>query len=474
MNGGVKIVDEFLSGIYMEVFKKWILLQKNPKLSMQLSKDQKNITIKNKYSESHIVFYNQNIIELTVTNISKKEVEFYLHFQIKNIKHAVGLFNEMLHTIDTLTNKPSLKVLLCCTSGLTTGYFADKIKKVVKILNLDIHVDAISYNNLYKVGQEYDMIMLAPQISYMYAKTCEILKNQIVLNTPPAIFAKYDVKKMLSLIEKERNYKKIIPVNHHQPLNIKDIRAIGVKTLCLALIRNSKRVHIVYRLYDEENDILEDNEIIKPTLSIQDYYDVIDSMLVLYADIKVIGICTPGIIQKDRICSLGLDGLEEINIEQDFTSKYKQQFFFNNDANTIALGYYSCQEDVSSLSFIFQPVSSYAGSGHIVNHQLLLGYHHIAGEIQYLPLSYSKNVLELHQTPQGALEALTKTICGMIGFLDPELIVICCVMITDKAELKREVEKYIPKEYIPKIILIDYLQEYMLLGTLLLCHYDKV
>ena len=109
----------------------------------------------------------------------------------------------MLETIKQLTNKPALKVLLCCTGGLTTGYFADRINQITKLLNIDVQVSAVSYNNLYKASEDYDMIMLAPQISYMYAKVCEILKNKIVLNIPPAIFAKYDVKEILNLVDQE-------------------------------------------------------------------------------------------------------------------------------------------------------------------------------------------------------------------------------------------------------------------------------
>lgn len=463
-------MDEFLREIYTDVFKQWILFQQRENLQIFLSEDKDIITIKNKYSESSVCFYEQSIIEFTVHNIYKNAVEFYLHYQIKNMKHAIELFNEMLMSINQLKNKPMLRVLLSCTGGLTTGYFADRINEVTKLLNMDIHVDAISYNNLYKVGEEYDMILLAPQISYMYAKTREILKNQIVLKIPPVIFAKYDVKKVLSFIEEERNSKKISILNNHKPLKAKDMKPFGVKTLCLALIRNSKRVHIVYRLYDEENNSLVNNEIIKPTLTIQDYYDVIDSILVLYPDVKVIGLCTPGIIRGGHICSMGIDGLQEIDIERDFTSKYKQKFSFSNDANTIALGYYSSQDNCSSLSFIFQPVTSFSGMGHIVNDQLIVGYHHIAGEVQYLPLSYSKDILELHHSPEGALEAMAKTIVSIISFIDPEIIVICCFMITSIDELKKEIGKYIPKEYIPKLVLIDYLQEYMLLGTLLLSH----
>ncbi|MEG0275796.1 MAG: ROK family protein [Coprobacillus sp.] len=466
-------MDEFLIEIYAEVFKKWILMQKKDNIQISLSDDNNIILIKTKYSESEIHFYEMNIIEFSVKNLDKNELEFYLHFQIKNIKHVVDLFNEMFETIYKLTSKPTLKVLLTCTGGLTTGYFADRINEVALLLDMDIHVDAVNYMNLYKVGEEYDMIMLAPQISYMYAKTCGILKDKNVVKIPPAVFAKYDVKKVLAIIEEERNFKKISLDQTHIPLKAKRLRHTGVKTLSLALIRNSNRIHIVYRLYDEDNEILENNEIIKPTLSIQDYYAVIDSLLAKYPDIAVIGLCSPGIIHDGYLNSMGIAGIEEIDFERDFTSRYTQKFIFNNDANTIALGYYSSQDDCSSLAFVFQPVASFSGAGYIINDQLIIGHQHLAGEVQYLPLSYSKNVLELHQTPDGALEAMAKTIVSIISFMDPQIIVVCCFMLTSIDELRKETAKYIPKQYIPKIVFIDYLQEYMLLGTLLLCHQNQ-
>ena len=48
--------------------------------------------------------------------------EFYLHFQMKNMKHALELFNEMLEIIQTLVNRPQVKILLSCSGGLTTGF----------------------------------------------------------------------------------------------------------------------------------------------------------------------------------------------------------------------------------------------------------------------------------------------------------------------------------------------------------------
>lgn len=462
-------MDKFLADIYLECFKMWILSQGNEQCRISLH-DDKTIKIMTQYSESTICFYPNQIVEFNVTNKFKNEVELYLHFQFKNMKHTRKLFNEMYETIQKLIKKPVVKVLLCCSGGLTTGYFAQKINEAASLLSINIEVDAIAYDYLYEVGDGYDVIMLAPQISYLYAKANAILKNKIVLKIPSVIFAKYDVKEMISFIEEERINHKIIIDQNHKPLPVKNKKHTGKKILCMTLIRNSNRVHIVYRLYDGRNKILENNEIIKPTFKLQDFYDVIDSELVQYPDIAIIGVSVPGIIHEEYINSMHLEGIERLELEKDLQSRYQQKFIFGNDVNVMALGYYSMQEEYSSLSLIFQPISALSGIGNIVHGQLLIGAHHVSGEIQFMPLNYSKEPIELHTTPEGAVEALAKSIVSVISMLDPELIVICCFMITDVNEVIKEVEKYIPKDYIPHIEQVDYLQEFMLLGTLMLCH----
>lgn len=462
-------MDKFLADIYLECFKMWILSQGNEQCRISLH-DDKTINIMTQYSESTICFYPNQIVEFNVTNKFKNEVELYLHFQFKNMKHTRKLFNEMYETIQKLIKKPVVKVLLCCSGGLTTGYFAQKINEAASLLSINIEVDAIAYDYLYEVGDGYDVIMLAPQISYLYAKANAILKNKIVLKIPSVIFAKYDVKEMISFIEEERINHKIIIDQNHKPLPVKNKKHTGKKILCMTLIRNSNRVHIVYRLYDGRNKILENNEIIKPTFKLQDFYDVIDSELAQYPDIAIIGVSVPGIIHEEYINSMHLEGIERLELEKDLQSRYQQKFIFGNDVNVMALGYYSMQEEYSSLSLIFQPISALSGIGNIVHGQLLIGAHHVSGEIQFMPLNYSKEPIELHTTPEGAVEALAKSIVSVISMLDPELIVICCFMITDVNEVIKEVEKYIPKDYIPHIEQVDYLQEFMLLGTLMLCH----
>ena len=56
-----------------------------------------------------------------------------------------------------------------------------------------------------------------------------------------------------------------------------------------------------------------------------------------------------------------------------------------------------------------------------------------------------------------------------MGVISPEAIILYCTLITDIDELKREIAKYIPSEYIPDIIKVESLNEYCLLGQMILC-----
>lgn len=86
-------MDEFLSEIYIEVFKQWILMQSNKNLAISLSDDYKTIAIKNKYSTSQVNFYNMNIVEFSVENLIKKKLNF---ISISKLKISNMQFNYLM------------------------------------------------------------------------------------------------------------------------------------------------------------------------------------------------------------------------------------------------------------------------------------------------------------------------------------------------------------------------------------------
>ena len=81
-------MDELLSDIHTIVFKQWILSQKSSDYKIKLSdKDINTVTIDTKYGIGTIVFNDMNIIEFSVINRTTEETLFYLHFQMKIMKH---------------------------------------------------------------------------------------------------------------------------------------------------------------------------------------------------------------------------------------------------------------------------------------------------------------------------------------------------------------------------------------------------
>lgn len=462
-------MDEFLRDINIEIFKKWILMHKLENIDIYFKDKQKNIIVfKTNYSYSEVCFNPLQIIELSVTNPKTDEIIFYLHFQMKTLKHAIELFDEMLETIKNTIDRPVTKVLLCCSGGLTTGYFAMKLDEAAQLLGLDYKVDAIGYHQLFEVGHQYDMILLAPQISYNHAKVQETLKDTVVMKIPPVIFATYDAGQMLSILENVRTPMKTNTLKNSQPISIKNIKH-NIKVLCISLIRNSYRVHIVYRLYGHNNEILIDNEIIKNKISLRDIFDVIDIILLQHHDIEVIGLCMPGIINDGHISSMHVEGLEDMDIQKIFATHYTQRFILSNDVNAVAVGYHASQNKYHNLSFMFQPVSCYSGVGHIINGRLHTGHCNIAGEVQFLPLELSANKLELNKTPEGTIELIAKTMLGIITMVAPDAIVFCNVLLPEMSSLIEGIAKYIPRNYIPEIIQIHYLQEYIISGQMIIC-----
>ena len=457
-------MDEFLQETYVILLRKWLL---NHSFKQNL-KSNDLLFRETEYGLAEITFNPLNIIELKVTHKKTGEIDFYLHFQMKTLKHAIDLYKEMIDSLNQLTNKSKIRLLLCCSGGYTTGFFALKINEAIKVLELDMEVTATGYHRLYQEGNNYDVILLAPQVSFLQAEAQKILKGAVVLAIPPKIFAKYDVGRIISLVKDALQRKEYSSNMQRQPLPLKISIESKEKIFCLSVFRNKERIHIAYRLYCQQK-ILMDNEIIKQNIAIWDMYDILDTVLAQYPDIATIGIAIPGIINQGHLSSSYITDIENNEVEKAFSSRYHQKILISNDINAAASGFYVSQTKFQSLVFLFQPIAQYAGAGIIVNGQMIPGKSHLAGEIQFLPSYSLASPLELSQTPEGTLKLVSHTLVSAISLLDPPAIVLFSDLIPDVNALKKEMKEFIPENYLPEIIKVDNVLEYILLGQMVLC-----
>ena len=174
--------------------------------------------------------------------------------------------HEMMSTLLAYDEEQTVKVLLCCSSALTTSYFAEQLNHAAKLLSLNYIFEAVSYEQVYEKGLYYDLILLAPQIGFQLKKIHNAMKEIPILTIPAGIFGKYDTGALITLVQKT--------IREHQPQPTKAevvAKAFNnsAKILCICVFNSSRHIRTTYRYY-RNGTIATQGEIKKKNISVSD------------------------------------------------------------------------------------------------------------------------------------------------------------------------------------------------------------
>lgn len=452
-----------------QFFKTWILDQHNDNYHI-ICEAENVIQLHTDYAIASITFTeieNTTILEFNIITHKDNAVKFYLHFELNDEQHAQQLFDEMVETLIHLKEEKTLKVLLSCSAGLTTSMFAEKLNSVAQMLNLDYQFDAVSYLSIYEEVENYDVILIAPQIGYMLKRLKDSLTNKLVLQIPTSVFASYDALSAIQFLQKEleifneRKEEKeecICCCNHDK------------RILSIVISANKTQTKIYYRLYDQ-CQIIDSQMIIKSSMNIYDLYDIIDIVLLKHDYIDVIGIATPGIVKDNKKLKDSKDS-KEIDIQNEFEHKYNIKVFVYNNANAAVVGFSLEHPEYKNIIYHSQPFGyGVGGQGIISNGYIVKGKNGIAGEIKYFlkRMQLSNDANQLALTEIGALELLTKSLLPSIAILGSEAIAINSPMTPHIHEIKESLLSFISEEFLPELYFIKEPSSYMLSGITQLC-----
>lgn len=193
-------MDDFLKDIHREVFKKWIIYQ-----LQHYSHFSYEIIDPNTYS----IYYNNKIGQFVIWDVGIIEESiyegetllFYLHYELNHLHLAVDYFYRMIEQIKTASFKQNIHVLLCCSGGMTTGFFAEKLNNYCQLNHIHVEVSATAVYHLPNVYQDYDMILVAPQLRYQVIELSQKYQPTVVQSIDPVVFATYDCPALLNQIE---------------------------------------------------------------------------------------------------------------------------------------------------------------------------------------------------------------------------------------------------------------------------------
>ncbi|MBO4401537.1 MAG: ROK family protein [Selenomonadaceae bacterium] len=453
-------------------FKSWILAQKIPDATLKDAGD--SVKISTSYAAGEVNFHDLDvfIIEMVVTNLADGENKFYLHFELKDLAYAQELFGEMVETLADLKKQQTLKILLSCTGGLTTGFFAEKLNDAAKLLSLDYEFNAVPFHKLYSAAFNYSVILLAPQIAYQAKAAQEVLSSQLVLKIPPKVFASYDAAEMLKFIRAELESWKKTAAERFIAKVRKGIRS-DARILSIAIMPSNAQSRIAYRIYEKGAPIL-DETVIKNKLNyINDLRDILDTVACRCKNFDAIGIATGGTIHDGHI-DLEHFISPDINLQKLLEDKYGVPVTITNNLKSAALGYYVQQDKYENILFVSRPVGYRAGGiGMVLNGRVFNGAHNMAGEIRYTTESFvakedwdNRVMYDLDKI----LDGVAFEIRAGISVVDPDLICLRSPMTPDIERVKAKLAEFIPKKYLPDFVYLrdEEMQEYVLLGQMIL------
>ena len=201
-------MEQFFQEIYFSILYEWV--KGFQKELLTHTKDE-GIYFQKESIQGVIHFWPNYIIEEEVFNKEKEERIFYLHFQINDLHRVQSLIQEFFDFIKTYPTQKR-KILLCCSSAITTTYFAHEMNELAIKLNMPYSIDAVGYTNLEKVINDYELVLLAPQISYLDAKIKKQFQNKRIVMMTPKIFATNHYLDALKQVDEEvkRNGKNFI------------------------------------------------------------------------------------------------------------------------------------------------------------------------------------------------------------------------------------------------------------------------
>ena len=450
----------------MNKLQSWILSLKPDNYKIKKASDS-HIICETQYAKADINFYPQDMVEFSITSHKSDDPIFYLHFQVQDEERSHQLYNEMIDSLLKLKEANKIRVLLTCTSGLTTSFFAEKLNEGSQLLSADFTFKAVDFSHLYEHALSYDIILLAPQVSFNLKKVKDVLPQKLVLALPVGIFGSYDVGGCLTfLLEQYSRFSTANSVEQSYTLNAletaKTILVVGV-------LWEQQKMYIRYRVYVNGSPVYR-NQTVKDSLHLEDFHDIIDTTL-FYGNVDLISLSIPGLVSDNHIELRHVYTLSS-NLREVLYTKYNIPVIISNNANAIALGIYATHNSYRNLSYFSMAHGTVnSGLGSIVNGTLATGKNGLAGENRFMTpvLNLPDDAAQMVYSPEGVAKLIALELLPALCTIAPEAVYIRNQLNPDVNIIRAELLKYLPERYVPDLIPVSSIYEYLMYGQLVIC-----
>jgi len=445
-------------------------------------RDGDHITLTTKHAIGSVNFYDleegaPEIVELHIVDPNHPDdAKFFLHFELDDEDRAKELFSEMVNELQNSEHFATKRVLLCCTAGLTTTMFANKLQEAAKTLSISYEFEAIPLEQAVNEGGDYDAVLLAPQVGYQRNSVAQAFPDAAVVQIPPKVFAAYNTAATLKMVMHMLSDNTVFPSDDQ--LKLKRDMKNDKRILVITCIRRPKNGWMGWRIYDHGN-IIAEGSITKRRPTWHDIEDLLSALPMRGWDLKdldAIGIAVPGIVTDGSVQNSGFTGYGDMELGPTITKKFGVKTFVENNANAAAVGCYVSQDVYDSVVLHTQQTGHLVGGqGIVVDGHLLRGHDSYAGQL--LPLykiingPQDKYDTDRAWTPEGMRGIVAPMLAADVSLLAPDAIYVAVDLLYDMDLLRSDVSTFFGSEanFIPDIYRVEDYRGLIALGELALC-----
>jgi cellobiose-specific phosphotransferase system component IIB len=143
-----------------------------------------------------ILFYDHGFVEEII--LYHDQVIFYLYYQFSSYAYAKKNFDGMMRVFRK--ENPLKKVIICCSGGLTSAYFTQKMNTFLKYNHAPYIVEAAAYDEVKDMVNDHELVLVAPQMRYALTQIQESVPQAHVEPIAPQVFASYDCAQLFKQI----------------------------------------------------------------------------------------------------------------------------------------------------------------------------------------------------------------------------------------------------------------------------------
>lgn len=452
-------------------FRAWVH-QQRPANSEVVVRDENRMVVTAGELVAQVNFYplddDAEIVEYRINRAEEDEPLFFLHFALDDMERAQELFAQMVEVLEERKSHVTTRVLLCCTSGLTTTLFANKMGEAAKTLSLDYEFSAMPVDRALVDGGEYSAILLAPQASHMRRQMRKAHPNTLVFEIPAKVFGAYDAGSALRLLM--HAFRDAQDAGRRATL--KAVRDLSDDRQVLIITLFSMRGYhrLGYRLYNHGVGVTE-GSVRKPRLDFRDIDDLIGSLALRGIDadsLDAVAIAVPGVTYRGSVTLPNLQ-IESHELGVHLSQRLGIPVFVDNNCNAAAVGCYVSQREARSLVFYRHAFGHEAGGfGTLIDGMLLKGHHNLAGEPKYFEPSfaYTMTYEETMWSADGMHELALNVVCAAIALIAPDAVYLAVDTVDDAEEFRSMLLEVFEDAYVPQVYVVSDYVERVYLGTL--------